>query len=638
VKRSFAARAAVTAAGAFLIAAGTAAAHPMDTNVSDDSWINASLAEHWNSHGAAGSVPGRNTVPAREEGLDLVGRFDLGGKLGGQGRVADVSAKGNYAYLTMFYEPACGRGGVQIVDIADPANPKAVGYIPSHVDTYSGEGSQVVTLNTPSFKGDLLVYQNEWCPGTTNGVGGITLVDVTNPRQPKKLVEGAGDFTKKNGTQSNGVPQTKANQTHSAFAWEQRTAAGAKTGKVFVVLIDDLEEPDVDILDITNPSKPKIVSETNLDQFAQTGANRPHGDAVFSHDMVVKHIGGRDIMLMSYWDGGYVTLDVTDPAKPKPLSDTDFAAADPARLPFGQTITPEGNAHEAEFTRDNKFFFATDEDFNPYRVQATFRGGPAAGKTFTAIQAPDAKAINKENPLSGDTRFLGHGCEAMTPAGGDLIAVVERGICDFQVKLDNAEAAGYKGLIVFNRTGADGCETLVSMLAASETIPAIFVSRQDGFRLLGVEPGAGYTCDPAVDDLGASTPAGPSVPVDISAVFDGWGYTHMYRTNLTEGAKMEQVDFYAPPEGQNESFAENFGDMTVHEVATDPDENVVYVSHYALGMRVLRYDDSGLDEVGAFVEPGGSNYWGVEVHKLGGKKYILGSDRDRGLRIFTYKP
>ena len=30
--------------------------------------------------------------------------------------LADVSAKGNYACLTMFYEPACGRGGVQIVD------------------------------------------------------------------------------------------------------------------------------------------------------------------------------------------------------------------------------------------------------------------------------------------------------------------------------------------------------------------------------------------------------------------------------------------------------------------------------------------------------------------------------------------
>jgi hypothetical protein len=459
-------------------------------------------------------------------------------------------------------------------------------------------------------------------------------VDVTNPHKPKKLVEGAGDFTKRDGSQSNGVPQTKANQTHSAFAWEQRDAAGKKTGKVFVVLVDDMEEPDVDVLDISNPSKPKLVSETNLDQFAQTGDTRPHGDSVFSHDMIVKHVGGRDVMLMSYWDGGYVTLDVSDPAAPVALSDTDFAAADPARLPSGQVITPEGNAHQAEFTNDDEFFFATDEDFDPYRVEATFQGGPAAGRTFTAIQAPDAVAVNQDNPLTGESRYLGLGCDPVAPAGGDVIAVVERGVCDFQVKLDHAAAAGYSGLIVFNRTGVDGCETLVSMLASSTELPAIFVSRTDGFRLLGVEPGAGYTCNE--DGTGTATPAGPSVAVDISAVFDGWGYTHMYRTDLTPGAKMQEVDFYAPPEGQNESFAEGFGDMTVHEVATDPDENLVYVSHYALGMRVLRYDDDGLEEVGAFVEDGGSNYWGVEVHRLGGQKLILGSDRDRGLRIFRY--
>jgi hypothetical protein len=632
VKRRFVVRAALAATGALALAAGTAAAHPIDFGTSDDSWINSGVGVHWKSHGAAGAVAGRLSVPAESKGLNVVGKFDLGGKLAGDGRVADVSAKGNYAYLTMFYEPTCGRGGVQIVDIANPATPKAMGYIPSHTDTYSGEGSQVVTLNTPSYKGDLLVYQNEWCPGTTNGVGGVTLVDVRNPASPKKLVEGAGDFTKKDGTQSSGVPQTRANQTHSAFAWTNKD-----TGKVYVVLVDDLEELDVDILDITNPSKPKIVSETNLDQFAQTGPTRPHGDAVFSHDMVVKRIGGRDIMLMSYWDGGYVTLDVSDPANPKPLSDTDFAAADPARAQFGETITPEGNGHEAEFTRDNKFFFATDEDFNPYRVQATFQGGPAAGSTFTAIQASATKPVNKDNPLAGDTEFVGLGCDPLSTNGTGKIAVAERGTCDFQVKLNNAVAAGYKGLIVFNRRGTDGCETLVTMLAESATTPAIFVSRKDGFRLLGVEPDANYTCGTSSETDGTATPAGPSVPVDISAVFDGWGYTHVYATDLTPGAKMKEVDFYAPPEGQSQAYAENYGDMTVHEVATDPDKDLVYVSHYALGMRVLSYNNNGgLKEVGKYVEAGGSNYWGVEVHKMNGKTYILGSDRDRGLRIFTF--
>ena len=42
----------------------------------------------------------------------------------------------------------------------------------------------------------------------------MTLVDVTNPMKPKKLVEGFGDFT---GTK--GQSQTHANQVHSAFGW-----------------------------------------------------------------------------------------------------------------------------------------------------------------------------------------------------------------------------------------------------------------------------------------------------------------------------------------------------------------------------------------------------------------------------------
>ena len=52
---------------------------------------------HRNSHGAAGSEAGRNTVTPVEEGLDPVSSSNLGGKLARDGRVADVSAKGDCA-------------------------------------------------------------------------------------------------------------------------------------------------------------------------------------------------------------------------------------------------------------------------------------------------------------------------------------------------------------------------------------------------------------------------------------------------------------------------------------------------------------------------------------------------------------
>ena len=180
------------------------------------------------------------------------------------------------------------------------------------------------------------------------------------------------------------------------------------------MLVDDLELDDIDILDITNPSKPKKVSETNLQEFAQTGPRRPHGDAVFSHDMVVKRIGGRDIMLMSYWDGGYVMLDVTDPANPDPLSDTDFAA----ERPGPQGARPDRSRPRATPTRRSSR--ATTSSSSPPTRTST----PIASRPRSRAARPPARCSprSRARPPSRSTRttrwpvtreFLGLGCDPM---------------------------------------------------------------------------------------------------------------------------------------------------------------------------------------------------------------------------------
>jgi hypothetical protein len=607
------ARAVATVLGVALFAAPAAIAH--DTRLDDDGAMNSGKETHYHDAQHGGD---EGHLPPTSKNVVKVGNLDLFAGAEEPGRIADVSAKGNYAYLTAFWEPECDRGGVYIADISNPAQPKKVSLIPSHIGTYSGEGSQVITLNTPYFKGDLLVYQNEICPGQEkNGVGGVTLVDVTNPLKPKKLVEGFGDFT------VSGKSQTHSNETHSAFAWQDN-------GKAYAVLVDDEEATDVDILDITNPSRPKLISETDLSDETAQPLGAVHGDAVFFHDVVVKEINGVQTMLASYWDGGYAKLNVEDPANPVFIADTDFAALDPVRLDFGQSITPEGNGHEAEFTRDNKYFIATDEDFNPYRVTATMENGT----TFTAIQGSDVPQIDQSRTLSGDTRGVGLACDPASIPAADAthtVAVIERGVCDFTVKVQNVEAKGYAGAIVFNRTGVDGCETLVTMLVEAN-IPAVFVSRTDGFRILTGGVPAGYSC--SEDGSGTAAPAvgTDGQTVDIRAVFDGWGYIHQYNATT-----MQDVDQYALPEGQDPAYADGFGDLSVHEVATDPDRNLVYVSHYAGGFRVLSYGPGGLSEVGRYIDEGGNNFWGVEVHKHpNGQKYVLASDRDSGVYIFRY--
>jgi hypothetical protein len=75
----------------------------------------------------------------------------------------------------------------------------------------------------------------------------------------------------------------------------------------------------------------------------------------------------------------------------------------------------------------------------------------------------------------------------------------------------------------------------------------------------------------------------------------------------------------------------------VHEVATDPDvNNLGYLSYYNAGFRVIKFGATGIQEVGRFIDQGGNDFWGVEVTKIGGQKYVLASDRDYGLYIFRY--
>ncbi len=52
---------------------------------------------------------------------------------------------------------------------------------------------------------------------------------------------------------------------------------------------------------------------------------------------------------------------------------------------------------------------------------------------------------------------------------------------------------------------------------------------------------------------------------------------------------------------------------------------------------MVQYSNRGIQEVGAFIDEGGNNFWGVEVHEHpNGQVYALASDRDFGLYILQY--
>jgi len=562
-------------------------------------------------------------LPASKENVNLVSKLQLTNK---DGHIADVGVHKGYAYLAGYWEPDCKQGGMYVADIKDPANPQKVSFIGTSKGSYVGEGSQTVTITTPKFSGDLLAFNNEICNEVPQANGGMTLVDVSNPAEPKKLVQHAGDIDPATG---------KAHQIHSVFIWD----AG---DKAYAVIVDDEEAADVDIMDITDPRKPVMVREYDLaKEFPQILQSTPDNlTQVFLHDMIVKEIGGRQIMLASYWDAGYVKLDVTDPANATYVGDSDYATVDPELLEqTGISAPPEGNGHQAEFTRDNEFVIATDEDFSP-----TFLNGTTDdGTEFTGGQGSGTPQIGIGEELTGTTVYGGRACngDAAVPAapavGEKQIAVITRGFCTFNEKVANvANAGGYEGIIIVNREGACGAFGM----SVEGSVPTFSTDRRTGFSFFDKE--AEYNHEECL--AGGDTLEGSLIPgvaqgatgdvVTITVGFDGWGYVHLFQNSA---GKLTELDTYAIPEAMDPDLSSGHGDLSVHEVATsEVQDDLAYFAYYSGGFRVTRIQDGELVEKGHFIDEGGNNFWGVQVFQHAGKEYVAASDRDYGLYIFEY--
>jgi hypothetical protein len=636
-KPKYAALAAVL--GLVLSSAGGTSAHPVQHGPTDG---------HLLGTGAFGDI-------------EFVGKLDLTDT---PDLVADVavSPDGKWAFLANWGRPTCAEnseaGGINnpdagawVIDISDPANPKQVGFIPHSQDSRPGEGMQTVALDTKYFKGWVLVMNNEQCG--KNGKGGVSLFDVTDPRKPFKLSEHFGD---------RGFADT--NDIHASFAWQ----AG---DKAYLVMTDNFEETDVDILDITNPKRPRLIADLNLNALSRAAGDpidQPELGLQESslHDMIVKKIGDKFVMLLSYWDGGYVFLDVTNPAAPTIIDDTDFTNPDPVLLErTGITLPPEGNGHQAEFTADNRFFIGTDEDTSPYRAQFRIATGPNAdqypagefGWTVPIVSLPD-RLVN------GPTIFGGYGCPgdrgSIPPAstlvaapGEEKIIVFQRGpvqdpsasgdACFFSEKVESAQLAGYDAVIIPNHhIGAQAGEAPDAHFCGAQghifeiKIPAVCIGHRAMHLLFNDEPAyevpyAGN--EPAIGTVGER--------VSIPSEFDGWGYVHLFDANTRA-----ELDTFAIPEAHDPAFAFGFGDLTVHEVATHPtNPNRAYLSYYSGGIRALEIrctnpaDTSTcrLVETGGYLDSLGNDFWGVEAFVRDGQTYILGSDRDSGLWVFRDK-
>ena len=517
--------------------------------------------------------------------------------------------------------------------------------MPALPETYHGEGAHAISVNTPAFRGDILAVNNEPCGA--NGVGGFDLYDVSDPANPKTLIQGAGDRSPDGSLVQD--PAVVPQSNHSIFIWQDGPRA-------YAVTVDNTELHDVDIFDITVPTNPEFIADLDLvELFPNIVDESANGDAIFHHDVVVKNIGGVQTMLAAYWDAGYVKLNVNDPAHPQYLGDTTFDAPD-RLLGFDP---PEGNAHQSEFSHDNRFVLAADEDFSPYRAGAfSITTGPNAGQyPAQEVSGGTSVALLPDRTLNGPVVYGGYGCDASAPvpqrssvnlgtlaAGEEAILVLQRGptgdpsateeACFPGEKAANAVEAGWDAVLLVNRHLGDAASD-EAFCGSGDFPPGARIvtacTTHEAFHRM-------FNSTPNFDlpVPGGDAPARGTIGAKVRAesIFDGWGYAHLYRN---DNGKMAEIAAYAIPQSLDPRYASGFGDLSIHEFATDPETNLAYSSYYAGGLRVVRFGDDGLQEVGRFIDDGGNNFWGVEQFTdAAGNRLIAGSDRDYGLYIVKY--
>jgi hypothetical protein len=601
-------------------------------------------------------------LPATRHNVDLVAKLRLTTEDDG---IADVGYFKGFAYLNAWAPNCPNGGGVHVVDMRKPKNPQKVGFIPARQGEYPGEGVHVMEVDTPFFEGDLLLHNNEACNSAEPSTLGMSMWDVSDPETPVKLGQ-FGDVDPPPSLFSIGTYHS----IHSVQGFTQGSRA-------YAVMIDNEEGvlapfKDVDIVDITNPAAPEIVSELGLEDWPAAFAPLANGDTVFFHDVQFKRIGGHDFLALSYWDAGQILLNVDDPSSPVFVGDSDYLSPDPLT---GFEIS-EGNSHESYWSSNSKYLISTDEDFAPFRTLFEITTGPNAG-VYGAGEFGWTPPISAEQggEISGPVVFGGRGCINAGPnAGPDTVAgepspppasaipaapgeektvVFSRGTCFFSTKVAAGQDLGYDAVIVGQSHGGtrngilpDGFFCGGQGHNYNKQIPAICVGHR-AMHLLFNDPPV-YT----------GTPEGGDIPVGAigerytaSGEFDGWGYVNLH--DATD-PNLPIIDSYAIPEALDEDFASGFGTLSVHEVKTDPRRgvNLAYYSYYAGGFRVTEFGDDGFREVGRFIDEGGNEFWGVfpigdetcghgypGCHPgigQGRRPLILASDMDFGLYVFDY--
>ncbi len=601
-----------TLATALAILAPAALAH--DEQIPVVPFDEESGAAHHSDVGlAAASALSSGATTGKKRNLTEIGSVDFA-----DGANTDVWAHGNYAYVGTFSTGVsgfCPETGVKVVDVSRPKSPTLLGNLASPPLTRAND-VKVAKINTKSFNGDVLVHTNEPC--AAGGDGGVVLYDVTNlkkdglPSAPLGTAYDIDDFF-------NG-PHFEAFGVHNTWIFEQGN-------KAYLGVVANISPDAFDfrILDISDPTAPTEVGRwsSTVSPDAPPAETRGASRSLGLHDITVQTDGNATVAYLSYWDAGYILLDVSDPSNPS------FMGVGP------WPDDAEGNAHAAWPGHNGNIMVTSDEDFAGSGV-GSLTTSVALGSFGTDHEAAEAgftpalvgpfgphdvawvgkgaglgSAEASGCPLDPSDPTLGPAAPYGEAVAGK-IALIQRGACRFDWKVATAQAAGAIGVVVFN----DAREDILTMGGAPTvgtvniSIPAVFIRGSRGNELAALRD-----ADTAVEATMAP------------GAFNGWGFVRIWDTSDPSDIKL--LADVTLPSTFDEAAPNPFGSHNVMVRGS-----TAYVSWYNDGLVAIDFSTPTDPKIVAQAVDVGDNYWGVYVQG----DLIFVSDRDTGLKIYKHVP
>lgn len=524
---------------------------------------------------------------------------------------------GKFAYVGTWSGQCTGQGA-KIVDVNDPTKPKWEGFVGARKNS-SNEDVVVRRIGTR----DVLGIGVQACgPG---GSEGLALYDVTNPRNPVELsfFEAPSVHELDLVVRPDGRALALLATPFTEFA---DTYFGTSLGGEFR------------IVDITNPAAPApladwgIIADSNLliqggnDEVSSSFQGLPGFFAAhYAHS--VRGADAGSTAYVSYWDGGVLKFDISNPAAP---------------VYRGRTIYPRGSSGDGHSmvpyqVGGTRYILQNDEDFQPLPDVMVASSAPGAG-AWEGFQQPWSPGLLTDGGqvVAGTVHDAGDGCEASDYAGaaGD-------------VALADTVDPFYVGILPgWTVPCSIGQQALLASAAGAKALVSNLLSPDDAYFLgpgVGSKALAGITIPvfsiADIDDLADAVRAAGAATITVTAQEPSWGYLRVFREDAT--AEWQQVgSFTGAPHAYGE-FPTPPGSWSIHN--TETLRARAYSAWYSNGIVALDLTNPlAPTMVGQFVPDtsrrnanslgtGPAEVWGVAIDPATGIVYA--SDMRTGLWI-----